>query len=198
MITYLEGILAAKLPASAVIDVGGVGYDVLISLSSYDRLPAEGERVRILTHYHIREDAHLLYGFMTEDERRMFRMLIDVSGIGPRIALGALSGLSIRELKVAILEGDSKRLSSISGIGKKTAERMVLELKDKLSKGESLEALAGERHGDAGDARLQDAAQALISLGYKQTDALKLVRKAAATAGPDAPVEDLIRRSLAG
>ncbi|HMP73469.1 MAG TPA: Holliday junction branch migration protein RuvA [Kiritimatiellia bacterium] len=198
MIDYLQGLLAEKHPARIVVEAAGVGYEVLIPLSTYDRLPAEGKPVKVMTHFHVREDAHILFGFHSASERTMFRMLLDVSGIGPKIALTALSGLSLRELKASIVEGDSKRLATISGIGKKTAERMVIELKDRISAGEALEATSGSAAPSAEDLRLRDAILALISLGYKQADAQKMVLEASRKAGPEAPLEDIIRRAVAG
>ena len=117
MISFLEGIIEVRQPTHVVLNVGGVGYEVLIPLSSFDRLPREGERCRLLTHDLPREDEHLLLGFATADERSLFRRLVAVSGIGPKTALSALSGLSPRELKLALTQGDVKRLSSITGIG---------------------------------------------------------------------------------
>jgi Holliday junction DNA helicase RuvA len=197
MITFVQGVLVEKEPERAVVNVGGLGYEVFIPLSTYDRLPLVDEPVKVLTYHHVREDAHLLYGFATEDERDLFNRLLAVSGIGPKIALAALSGMSVRELKASIVGADVKRLSGISGIGKKTAERIVVELKDKISAGEALEAVAGADEAMPSEVRLRDTVMALIALGYKQQDALAMARKAAEKAGPDAPVEDLIRRSLA-
>ena len=198
MITFLEGKLAEKEPARAVLGVNGVGYELHVSLNTYDQLPAPGAMCRLLTYEHIREDAHALYGFATEGERRLFLLLIGVSGIGPRIAMTALSGFSPRELKAAIAQADVKRLSSISGIGKKTAERMVVELRDKISAGEALEATAGAEPASPQDLRARDAVLALISLGYKQAEAQALIRKVAPELKPDAGVEDLIRKALGG
>ena len=144
-----------------------------------------------------REDAHVLFGFATETERTMFRMLLEVNGIGPKLAVTILSGLSVRDIKTAIAEGDSKRLSGISGIGKKTAERILVELRDKLSAGEALEAIAGE-HAAPAQRHLRDAVLALISLGYKQVDAQKKIQAAAAKLPRDASVEELIRSAVAG
>lgn len=174
MITFLRGVLVEKQPTGIVLDVGGVGYEVAIPLSSYDRLPSTGQEVRILTVDHVREDAHLLYGFMTEAERALYIQLISITGIGPKLALSALSGLSVRDLKAAVVEGDLKRICTISGVGKKMAERIVVELRHKLSAAESLEAVAG---GDAAAERgaLRDAMLALVALGYKQEDARKMV-----------------------
>lgn len=197
MITFLEGILVEKEPSRAVVNVHGVGYEVFIPLSSYDRLPPADAPVKVLTYHQVREDAQILYGFMSEAERGMFLRLLDVSGVGPKLGLAVLSGLSVRDIKLAIVSADTKRLSGISGIGKKTAERIVVELKDKLSAGEALEAKAGPDSSLDGDNRIRDAVMALISLGYKQADALTMARAAAEKAGPNAPVEDIIRRSLA-
>ncbi len=193
MITFLHGELAEKQPARAVLDVGGVGYEVLIPLSSYDKLPHTGENCRLLIHDHIREDAHELFGFATDAERSVFQLLISVSGIGPKLALGALSSLSTRELKLAISGGDTARLSSISGIGKKTAGRLVIELRDKISAGETLEAQSGVGEQDV---RLRDAVLALISLGHKQVEAQDMLTKILPNLTPEMTVEDIVRLSL--
>src|ERR1700674_2058511 len=133
MITFLDGNLTSALPTQAIVNVGGVGYEVLIPLSSYDKLPAVGQPVHILTHLHVREHAHVLYGFMTSAERDLFRLLVNnVSGIGPKLALAVLSGMSVMSFKAAVVSSDVTALSKISGVGKKTAERIVLELKDKV------------------------------------------------------------------
>ena len=195
MITFLDGIIEEKQPARVVMNVGGVGYEVLVPLSSFDRIVAEGERFRILIYHHMTEAAQVLFGFCTEAERKMFTLLLGVSGIGPKTAVSALSGLSVRELTTALVESDVKRISSISGIGKKTAERVIVELRDKLSDGDALEAVAGLDDAP-GDHRLRDAMLALISLGYKQEDARKMVKKV----GLDATVsvEELVRMALTG
>lgn len=197
MITFLDGILVEKQPTRVVLNVAGVGYDVLIPLSSYDRLPDENAACKLLTHDHVREDAHDLYGFATADERDLFRLLIGVSGIGPKTAMSVLSGLSVRELRAAIVGNDLKRLSSISGVGKKTAERLVVELKDKFSAGEALEATSGAKDLNPGEMKLRDAVLALISLGYKQADAQALVKTAAAALDKRASVEEILRKALA-
>lgn len=198
MITYLDGTLVEKAPTRIVVDVGGVGYEVSVALSSYDKLPAVNERCRILTYDHVREDAHTLFGFATAEERGLFVRLLDVTGIGPKTALGALSGMTVREIKAAIVEGDVKRLSAISGIGKKTAERIIVELRDKFGAGEALEAVAGAQELSAEDVRIRDAMLALVSLGYKQADALKRVQAAAARLKAGSGVEDIVRQALSG
>jgi len=197
MITFLEGIMEEKEPTHVVLNVGGVGYEVIISLSTYDRLPPPGETVRLLTYDHVREDDHRLFGFMTADERRVFMLLLGVSGIGPKIALSALSGMTVREIKVAIKDGDIKRLSSISGIGKKTAERMVIELRDKFGAGEIM--AASTTGVPESDVKLRDAILALISLGYKRAEAQELVLRVINQPNmTGATIEDIVRKSLAG
>ena len=196
MIIFLEGALVEKDPTRIVLSVGGVGYEVFIPLSSYDKLPSSGDSCRVLTYDHVREDTHALYGFLTPEEREMFLRLMDVSGIGPRLALTALSGLSVRELKAAVVRGDIARLSSVSGIGKKTAERIVLELRDKIGEGEAMEAVTAGASPEE-STRMRDAMLALISLGYKQAEAQKMVKDVVKTLGPDASVEETVRKALA-
>jgi holliday junction DNA helicase RuvA len=195
MIIFLEGILEEKEPARIVMNVGGVGYEVFVPLSSFDRLPGKGKSARILIYDHITDASRMLFGFSSQEERRMFRLLLGVSGIGPKIAVSALSGLSVREFKTAVADSDVKRISSISGIGKKTAERIIVELRDKFSDGETLEALSGSDE-PPGDTRLRDAALALVSLGYKQDDARKMVKSL--SPDPARSVEDLVRMALTG
>ncbi len=198
MITFLEGILVEKQPTEVVVNVGGVGYLVHIPLSSFDALPAEGGAFRIWIYDCVREDDHQLYGFMSVAERRMFLQLMTVSGIGPKLALTALSGLTVRELTVAITGRDAKRLSSISGIGRKTADRIILELQDKIGAGEALEAATAGGALTAAEIRSRDALLALISLGYKRAEAEALVRRVLESAAPDDSVETLVRKALAG
>ena len=198
MIVFLDGVLAEKEPTRVVVDVGGVGYEAAIPLSSYDRLPAVGQRVRILTVPVVREDAHLLFGFMTAEERELFLLLTSVNGIGPKLGLAVLSGLSVRDLKAAIAAGDVKRLSGISGIGKKTAERLVLEMRDKLGKGDLAEALTSGNAPGPADAKLRDAYLALVSLGYKPADAQRMVKDVAVQIAPDSSLEDVLRKVLSG
>lgn len=177
MITFLDGRLINALPTQAIVDVGGVGYEVFIPLSSYDKLPAPGQPVRILTHLHVREDAHILYGFMSAPERDLFRLLVNnVSGIGPKLALAVLSGMSVSSFKNAVVNSDVASLSKISGLGKKTAERIVLELKDKLGVAAAWEAASAEHAPTPEQEQANEAVLALIALGYKQIDAHKAVR----------------------
>jgi len=178
-----------------VLEVGGVGYEVMIPLSSFDRLPSTGDECLIHTIDHVREDAHLLFGFMTTDERELFTLLCGVSGIGPKLGLSALSGLSVREIKASVVEGDVKRLSSISGIGKKSAERIIVELRHKISAADALEAVAGAD--EAGGTHLRDAVLALVALGYKQEQARDMVAKVTKARPEVNDVEQLIRLALA-
>ncbi len=195
MITFLEGKLDNKQLARIEMNVGGVGYEVLIPLSSYDQLPLQGKNCRILIYHHITDASQKLFGFCTEEEREMFRRLLTISGVGPKLAVSALSGLPVRELKNALINGDIKRISSISGIGKKTAERIVVELRDKFDQGEQLDAFA-TNDATPGDNRLRDAALALTALGQKPDDATKMITGIAKKLTPDMTVEDLIRLAL--
>jgi Holliday junction DNA helicase RuvA len=198
MIHFLRGKLVDALPTQITVDVGGVGYEVLIPLSSFDKLPARGGDITILTHLSIREDAHVLYGFMSAAEREMFRLLIHtVSGIGPKIALNILSGINIGALRSAVAGGDVKSLSQISGVGKKTAERIVVELRDKLGKTASIEPGSGTRAAlSAEDQKFSDAVSALIALGFRQPEAHEAIRGGQALLGKEASVEQLVRTAL--
>ena len=176
MITFLEGTLTTALPTQAVVAVNGVGYEVFIPLSSYDKLPAVGQPVRILTHLHVREDAHILYGFMTPAERDLFRLLVNnVTGIGPKLALAVLSGMSVSNFKTAVVNSDVTALSKISGLGKKTAERIVLELKDKVGVAAAWEASSAAHAPTPEQERANEAVLALIALGYKQVEVHRIV-----------------------
>ena len=196
MISFLHGKLAEAAPTNVVVDCGGVGYSVFIPLSSYDKLPPKGGDVRLLTYHHVipREGTQQLFGFATAEERDMFFLLIGVSGIGPKLALNILSSASISTLRDGIVSGDSKTLSALRGIGKKTAERLVLELKDKLGAATPFEVKG--RAATAEEQKHTDAVLALVSLGYKQMDAHKAVLAAAEKAGPKTNVEELVRLAL--
>lgn len=197
MITFLRGKLVESLPTQAIVEVNGVGYEVLIPLSSFDKLPAPGGDVLLLTHLAVREDAHVLYGFMTTAERELFRLLINtVSGIGPKIALNVLSGMNVTAFRGAVSTGDVKSLSQISGVGRKTAERIVVELKDKMGAAGAWEAASNQRALSAGDQKINDAVLALMALGFKQPDAHEAVRGALALLGEAASVEQLVRACL--
>jgi Holliday junction DNA helicase RuvA len=197
MITFLQGKLVEALPTQVTVDVNGIGYEALIPLSSFDKLPQPGHAVKLLTQLVVREDAHTLYGFMTPEERNLFRLLINtVSGIGPKTALNVLSGISVTAFRGAVANGDIKALSQISGVGKKTAERIVVELKDKIGMAGAWEA-ASAKHGlSADEQRINDAVLALVALGFKQIEAHDAVRGAQAVLGTQASVEELVRACL--
>jgi Holliday junction DNA helicase RuvA len=196
MIAYLHGKLADSTPTHVVVDCHGVGYSVFIPLSSYDKLPPRGGDVKLLTHHHVvaHEGTQQLYGFVTADERDMFRLLISISGIGPRLAVNILSSTSIAALRSAIASGDTKTLSALRGIGKKTAERLVVELKDKVGGAATFEGKG--RAATPEEQKLTDAILALVSLGYKQVDAHKAVLAAVERVGAKAGVEELVRAAL--
>ncbi len=197
MITFLAGKLATALPTQATVDVNGVGYELLIPLSSYDRLPAVGQPIHILTHLHVREDVHILFGFMSAAERDLFRLLVNhVSGIGPKLALAVLSGMSVTNFKSAVVNGDVASLSKISGLGKKTAERIVLELKDKLGVAAAWEAASATHAPSAEQSQANEAVLALIALGYKQVDAHKSVRDLQEKHPEIASAEELVKQAL--
>ena len=197
MITHVAGKLTAALPTQAVVDVNGIGYELLIPLSSYDRLPPVGQPVQILTHLHVREDAHVLYGFMSASERDLFRLLVNsVSGIGPKLALAVLSGMSVGNFKAAVVNNDVASLAKISGLGKKTAERIVLELKDKLGVAAAWEAASASHAPSPAESQANEAVLALIALGYKQVDAHKTVRELQEKQPETTSAEELVKLAL--
>ncbi|MDX2225653.1 MAG: Holliday junction branch migration protein RuvA [Verrucomicrobiae bacterium] len=201
MITFLRGKLVEAHPTHAVVDVGGVGYQVAIPLSSFGKLPAPETEVFLHTELVIREDAHLLFGFATLQERSLFRMLIEkVSGIGPKTAMAVLSGMNAGTFAQAVSAGDVKLLSAIPGVGKKTAERIVVELRDKLGDlptGASSPVSSGTAAVDLGEARLNDAVLALGALGYKPLESHQCVRTLISDPkNAKAGVEDLVRLAL--
>jgi len=185
MIGRLTGLLAAKMPPQLLVDVGGVGYELDVPMSTFYNLPALGERITLLTHFVVREDAQQLFGFLTSEERSTFRLLIKISGVGPRTALSILSGLSVAELAHAIAAQEPGRLVKVPGIGKKTAERLLLELKGKL--GPDLAAPASV----TSDAQA-DIVQALVALGYNDRDAAAALKALPADTG----VADGIKQAL--
>lgn len=197
MITFVSGKLIEALPTLAIVEVQGVGYEVLIPLSSFDKLPPPGNDVKLLTQLIVREDAHVLYGFASAAERDLFRLLINnVSGIGPKTALNILSGMNPVAFRGAVANGDVKSLSQISGVGRKTAERIVVELRDKIGAAGAWEASSAARSLSAADQKLNDAVLALLALGFKQAEAHDTVRSAQAMLGPQATIEELVRAAL--
>ncbi|MEM8557206.1 MAG: Holliday junction branch migration protein RuvA [Bacteroidota bacterium] len=195
MITYVSGTLVAKKPTEAVIDVQGLGYAVLIPASSFDKLPAVGSPAKLLTIHHVREDAALLFGFATDAERTLFREMTSVSGVGPKLALAALSAMAPAELRAAVIADDAALLTRIPGVGKKTAQRLCVELRDRLAKLDGLgQASLG---GDGESAALrEDARAALIALGLSRADAEKRIRKALRADAALPSAEALIRAAL--
>jgi Holliday junction DNA helicase RuvA len=189
MIGRIAGTLLAKSPPMLLVDVGGVGYEIDAPMSTFYRLPAIGEPVLLHTHLLVREDAQLLYGFASEAERALFRQLLKVSGVGAKLALVILSGVAVDELLAIVGDADAARLVRIPGIGRKTAERLILELREPLGRMASTPASILAPRGDA----LQDAASALEALGYKPTEARAALRDLAAE---DQSSEDLIRAAL--
>ena len=192
MIGFLRGVLAAKHPPVLLLDVAGVGYEIEAPMSTFYELPEVGETVRLVTHLAVREDAHILYGFATEAERSLFRGLIKVSGVGPRIALAILSGISVEGFARCVRTEDSASLVKVPGIGKKTAERLIVEMRDRLGGGERLAGPAGEAV--PGPAAAEDEAYgALVALGYRPPEAVKMLAKVS-TGGLTS--EEIIRAAL--
>ncbi|MGI8988193.1 MAG: Holliday junction branch migration protein RuvA [Bryobacteraceae bacterium] len=192
MIALLRGLLLEKHPNQALVDVGGVGYDVTIPVSTFTGLPDSGHEVRLRIHTHVREDALALYGFLTQDEKNLFERLIAVSNIGPTLAIKVLSGVAAADLAVAIRKSEVERLVRIPGVGRKTAERMILELRDKLpAPSEETDAPARPALSDVD----QDVLSALLNLGCARPAAEAAVRKAKA-AGTAPEFEPLFRRAM--
>jgi len=195
MIAFLEGTLTESWPTRAVINCQGIGYDLLIPVTTFDHLPQPGEKVRLLTHLVVREDAHTLYGFFSSGERDLFRLLLHhVSGVGPKTALSILAGTTPQAVRDAVASGDTSSLAKLKGLGKKTAERIVLELRDKLP---ALDSLAGgsSTHPQSTltmTGHSQDALLALLALGYKSAEAQKALQ------GLDSslPSAQLVREAL--
>ncbi len=196
MIGQLRGQLAKRDPAEVIVDVHGVGYRVFIPLSTYYRLPDEGTDILLYTATHVREDALHLYGFLTEHEREVFDLLRGVSGIGPRLAVNILSGITAEELIPAIGRADLLRLSAIPGVGRKTAERIVLELKEKVRSLLEAVAAAAATERDPSEGVLQDVISALLNLGYSRSAASRAAASAVRTADGDQEFEMVIKQAL--
>lgn len=196
MIAYLRGVLAEKEITRVVVECHGVGYEAAIPLSTFDRLPAEGAEVKLYTHHEVREDAQLLFGFATKPERDMFRLVTTVSGVGPKLALAVLSGLTVGDLQLAVSQGDAKRLAAVKGIGKKTAARIVVELKDKINPIEALANATAETSREQG-AVLRDAMLALAALGFSEDIARAKVQQVLDGEPGLADVETILKRALA-
>lgn len=195
MIGRLKGLLLEKQPPAILIDVQGVGYELEASMSTFYNLPECGETILLHTHMVVREDAQLLYGFISLAERLMFRTLIKISGVGPKLALTILSGMSAEDFSRCIMEGDSKALTQLPGVGKKTAERLVVELKDRIDKDDSMKLTGNAAIVKKPDHPVNDAVSALISLGYKAQQASQMVRNLDVE---DKSTEEIIRAALQG
>ncbi|QQY11528.1 MAG: Holliday junction branch migration protein RuvA [Candidatus Xiphinematobacter sp.] len=199
MITFLEGILSEILPTQVTIDVHGIGYQVHVPASTIGKLPKVGERVQILTHLLIREDSHVLYGFASAAERDLFRLLVQrVSGIGPKLALAILSRMSVDAFKSAVIHSDLGTISCVNGMGRKTAERVILELKDKLGVVAEWEGAGSARAGQRASTNVGDAVFALISLGYGEQEARRAVHQVLEQEHSPgvASSEELVRKAL--
>lgn len=195
MFSHLKGILYRKSPTEIVVEVNGIGYAVSIPVSTYEKLGETGSAVTVLTYTHVREDILQLYGFATEAEREIFRLLISVSGIGPKIAQGILSGVQPNELQNLIVQANVSALTAIPGVGKKTAERLIVELRDKIAKLDSGSISSGPT--DAAHGIRAEALMALISLGYNRAAAEKAIRAALQELnGKEASIQELLKHAL--
>ncbi|MBQ4425145.1 MAG: Holliday junction branch migration protein RuvA [Lachnospiraceae bacterium] len=196
MIYYIRGILSEYTEEGIVVEAGGVGYSLIVPTTVLSELPSPGEEVRLYTYFQVAEDMQKLYGFLTREERETFLLLIKVNGIGPKLAVSVLSAISVEELRIAVITGDVKTLSRAPGLGKKTAEKMILELKDKFDAAKVVEAVAGK----SGDAPVvvtdafTEAVAALQSLGYSSSEALKAVR--AVPAEDDWTVDEILQAAF--
>ena len=196
MIAHLQGMLAAKTVERVVVDVHGVGYQVVVPLSTYYALPDLQERVLLLTTMYVREDTLRLYGFATPEEQEMFELLISVSSVGPRLALNMLSSLAAPDLRQAIAQAETRRLQAIPGVGRKTAERVVLELQDKMAALDLTTAGPSPLLATADEQVTRDVISALLNLGYRQNEAEKAVRAARAKQNGSLTLEALLKDAL--
>lgn len=196
MIAFIKGILTEKKPTMAVVDVGGIGYNVQIPVSTYQRLTDLDTQVKLFTHLHVRENIIQLYGFVTEQERELFLHLISVSGIGPKTAIAVLSGTSITDFHLYIRERNATAISKIPGIGKKTAERLILDLRDKLDKTTGQDSQVLGKRINADSTVIEDVILALISLGYSKQVAQGALEKAASKVGSNPGTEQLLAAAL--
>jgi len=195
MIGYLKGEVAGICEGQIILEVGGIGYNIFMPQSSIDHISGLSENLKVYTYLSVREDAMWLYGFLTKDDLDFFKMLIQVSGIGPKGALGVLSVMSVDDLRFAILSSDAKTIAKSPGIGAKTAQRIIIELKDKVNLEEAFEAKLAHNKGDEGVTGVrQEAVEALCALGYSSTDAMRAVRSVEITDADD--VESVLKASL--
>lgn len=198
MIAYIKGLLVEKFFDRVVVEASGVGYELFIPISTFDKLPHEGDEVKLLAWHCVREDDEILFGFATTAEREMFLKLTQVSGVGPKIALAILSGSSIGELSLAIASGNAKRISAIKGVGKKTAEKICVELKDKVNAIEALASTSRLSKDDDKAPMLRDAILALSALGFNEETANKMVTQVIQSNPSVADVETVIKLALSG
>lgn len=198
MIAYIKGLLVEKFFDRVVVEASGVGYELFIPISTFDKLPHEGDEVKLLAWHCVREDDEILFGFATTAEREMFLKLTQVSGVGPKIALAILSGSSIGELSLAIASGNAKRISAIKGVGKKTAEKICVELKDKVNAIEALASTSRSSKDDDKAPMLRDAILALSALGFNEETANKMVTQVIQSNPSVADVETIIKLALSG
>jgi len=195
MIAQLEGVISEKTPTRIIVDVSGVGYDLLIPVSTFDKLGEVGSKEKLLTYLHVREDTLQLFGFSTLKEKGMFAHLISVTGIGPKLALGILSGRTVEDLTRSIVNSDVANLTQLSGVGNKTAQRIVLELRDKLAKKMTESQLAIDSGAPSVNGKLEEATLALVSLGHNRSTAENALLKVLG-AEPDLALDELIKRAL--
>jgi Holliday junction DNA helicase RuvA len=198
LIAYIKGILTEKNPTTAVIEAGGVGYDLFISLPTFEKLPSVGDELKLLVYQHVREDALLLFGFLSEQEKRAFLDLLSVSGIGPKLALNILSSSTVNDLYYNIANDNQAALTRIQGLGKKTAQRLILELKDKVAGRIGSVAFGSVETTAVSRDHIQEAILALESLGYSRNEAQGSILKTARVFKQDASVEELLKEALKG
>ncbi len=199
MYEYINGTLEDACVESAILDVNGIGYEIFIPLSTFDALPKKGEPAKLFTHYHVREDSQKLYGFFTKAEREVFRKLLGISKVGPKVAMNVLSGLSVKDIVYSVQTGDATRMKTISGIGPKTAQRLVMELKGKFNVSDTDFTIQADKVGRKSEITMSlrdDAYAAMISLGYNESQVINALARVEQTIEKDAPVEDWIKKAL--
>jgi holliday junction DNA helicase RuvA len=197
MIDFVKGLLAEKEIARVVVEAHGVGYEMNIPLSTYEKLPGPGAELKLHTHYHVREDAHRLFGFFTTQERELFRQLINVNMIGPKVALSILSGISATELVRSVNTADTSRLEKIPGVGAKTAQRILVELRGKLSYSPGMSATAAVSSSTAAPGSVRDEVfAAMLSLGYNDKQITRALSRVEQTVTAETPIEEWIRNAL--
>lgn len=201
MISFIRGVVADVTESSVILEAGNIGYEIFMTGTAIEQASRMGREIKIYTYFHVREDVMQLYGFLTRDDLKMFKLLLGVNGIGPKAALGVMSGITADELRFAVLSDDVKTISRAPGIGRKTAQKMILELKDKLNLEEAFEQKIANEHAagstfvqEAGPDGRQEAVEALVALGYSSTDALRAVRKVDDVDPSD--VEGLLKAAL--